>query len=124
MDTYENYFLAKNTSIYSNNLTASTFDGDQYDQTNNKLQARTSEFDVNGNLSLAQLIVHKAIGVNKSLKTKAYISPEEEKSIKVQRLALDVKKALDDFSANKANHYNSDHNDTQKWYQNLISNNL
>lgn len=81
-----------------------------------------SGLDINGNLTLAQLLIHKIFGDNESLKNITYSSPEIKQSIRINKLASEILPLLKSFSSeNNIDFLVEDYNHAPKWYQNLFS---
>lgn len=84
------------------------------------IQAK-SALDINGNLTLAQLLIHKIFGDNESLKSMRYLSPEVHKSIDINKLSSEISPLLRSFSSEHNDDWFVDYyNDAPQWYQNLF----
>ncbi|MCX4084119.1 hypothetical protein N7281_04555 [Rickettsia hoogstraalii] len=119
-NNYTDYIIREDTSNSSNNL-AISFDGSK----NNNIQAATT-FDINGNLTLGQLVIHKVFGGNKSFGSIHYVSPEQEHNIRINKLASEILPVVNHnpLADHSINVFVSNYNSAPQWYQNMYKDEL
>lgn len=82
----------------------------------------STPFDVHGNLILGQLIIHKVFGNNESLHKNSYISPKQERNIKINKLISEILPInIHDFSVNceTVECFVNNYKNASQWYQDM-----